>query len=78
MLLLLTNYLAEFISGFSVFQYLTFRIMVSVLTALAMSLLIGPFMIRRLGDTARSVKRCAKTARRPIWPKPARRPWAVP
>ncbi len=50
MLLWCTEYLAEFISGFFVFQYLTFRIMVSVLTALAMSLLIGPFMIRRLGD----------------------------
>ena len=49
MLLWLTEYLAGFISGFSVFQYLTFRIMVSVLTALVMSLLIGPFMIRRLG-----------------------------
>lgn len=50
MLLWLTEYLAEFVSGFSVFQYLTFRIMVSVMTALAMSLLIGPFVIKRLGD----------------------------
>ena len=48
MLLWLTEYLAQSITGFSVFQYLTFRIMVSVLTALAMSLLIGPFVIRRL------------------------------
>ncbi|MFK7912917.1 MAG: phospho-N-acetylmuramoyl-pentapeptide-transferase [Pseudomonadales bacterium] len=48
MLLLLTEYLAEFISGFSVFQYLTFRTMVSVVTALAMGLLIGPLVIRRL------------------------------
>ena len=50
MLLWLTEYLADYISGFSVFQYLTFRIMVSVLTALAMSLLIGPFVIKRLID----------------------------
>ncbi len=50
MLLWLTDYLAQFVSGFSVFQYLTFRIMVSVLTALAASLLIGPFVIRRLGE----------------------------
>ena len=50
MLLWLTEYLAQFVSGFSVFQYLTFRTMLSVMTALAMSLLIGPFVIRRLGD----------------------------
>jgi phospho-N-acetylmuramoyl-pentapeptide-transferase len=48
MLLWLTEYLSEFVSGFGVFQYLTFRTMVSVLTALAMSLLIGPFVIDRL------------------------------
>tara|TARA_A100001037_G_C15148235_1_gene637531 strand:- start:2407 stop:3489 length:1083 start_codon:yes stop_codon:yes gene_type:complete len=48
MLLELTEYLSEFISGFGVFQYLTFRTMVSVLTALAMSLLIGPYVIDRL------------------------------
>ena len=48
MLLWLTEFLSEFVSGFGVFQYLTFRTMVSVLTALAMSLLIGPFVIDRL------------------------------
>ena len=48
MLLELTEYLSEFISGFGDFQYLTFRTMVSVLTALAMSLLIGPYVIDRL------------------------------
>jgi len=50
MLLWVTDYLAQFVSGFSVFQYLTFRTMLSVMTALATSLLIGPFVIRRLGD----------------------------
>ncbi len=50
MLLWLTDYLAEFISGFSVFQYLTFRTMVSVMTALFTSLLIGPFVIAKLAD----------------------------
>ena len=44
----LTDYLSEFFSGFAVFQYLTFRTMVSVVTALLMSLLIGPVMIARL------------------------------
>ena len=50
MLLWLTDYLSQFVSGFSVFQYLTFRIMVSVVTALILSLLIGPWVIRRLGE----------------------------
>ena len=48
MLLWLTDYFSEFVSGFAVFQYLTFRTMVSVVTALLMSLLIGPVMIARL------------------------------
>jgi phospho-N-acetylmuramoyl-pentapeptide-transferase len=47
-LLWLTEYLSEFVSGFAVFQYLTFRTMVSVMTALLMSLLIGPVVIDRL------------------------------
>ena len=48
MLLLLTNYLAEINSGFTVFQYLTVRGIFSILTALLISLIIGPYMIRRL------------------------------
>jgi len=49
MLLLLTEYLERFHSGFNVFQYLTLRAILGVLTALAISLIIGPLMIRRLG-----------------------------
>ena len=48
MLLWLTDYLASYVSGFGVFQYLTLRTMVSTLTALAISLLVGPMMIRKL------------------------------
>lgn len=48
MLLLLAEYLQQYISGFAVFQYLTFRGILGVLTALAISLLLGPWMIRRL------------------------------
>ena len=48
MLLWLTEYIAKFVSGFNVFQYLTFRTTVSALTALAISLLVGPTMIRQL------------------------------
>ncbi len=48
MLLWLTDYLSDYVSGFSVFQYLTFRTMVAAMTALAMSMLIGPVVIARL------------------------------
>ena len=48
MLLWLTEYIATFVSGFNVFQYLTFRTTVSALTALAISMLVGPTMIRQL------------------------------
>jgi phospho-N-acetylmuramoyl-pentapeptide-transferase len=48
MLLYLTNWLSDFHSGFNVFQYLTLRTILGVLTALLISLLVGPAMIRRL------------------------------
>lgn len=48
MLLLLTDYLAQYYRGFNVFQYLTLRTILGVLTALFISLLVGPAMIRRL------------------------------
>jgi len=47
-LLYLTEWLARFHSSFSVFQYLTLRTILGVLTALMISLLLGPMMIRRL------------------------------
>ncbi|MFZ4789915.1 MAG: phospho-N-acetylmuramoyl-pentapeptide-transferase [Candidatus Competibacteraceae bacterium] len=49
MLLLLTEWLSENLyTGFNVFQYLTLRGILGVLTALSISLLVGPAMIRRL------------------------------
>lgn len=48
MLLWLAEYLAQFHSGFNVFNYLTFRGILGVLTALAVALLFGPLMIRKL------------------------------
>lgn len=48
MLLWLTHYLSQFLHGFRVFEYLTFRTILGTLTALAISLLVGPAMIRRL------------------------------
>jgi phospho-N-acetylmuramoyl-pentapeptide-transferase len=48
MLLLLADFLTKFDSGFRVFHYLTFRAILGALTALIMSFMIGPAMIRRL------------------------------
>jgi phospho-N-acetylmuramoyl-pentapeptide-transferase len=48
MLVWLAEYLQQFNNGFAVFQYLTFRGILGVLTALGISLLLGPWMIRRL------------------------------
>jgi phospho-N-acetylmuramoyl-pentapeptide-transferase len=48
MLLILTEYLATFYSGFHVFQYLTLRGILAAMTALLMALLIGPRMISLL------------------------------
>jgi phospho-N-acetylmuramoyl-pentapeptide-transferase len=48
MLVLLAERLTDFYSGFNVFQYLTLRAILGVLTALFISFLIGPSMIRRL------------------------------
>ncbi|HBQ42190.1 MAG TPA: phospho-N-acetylmuramoyl-pentapeptide-transferase, partial [Halieaceae bacterium] len=48
MLLFLAEYLTHFAGGFQVFQYLTLRSILAAGTALAISLLVGPAMIRRL------------------------------
>ncbi|MCH7830526.1 MAG: phospho-N-acetylmuramoyl-pentapeptide-transferase [Proteobacteria bacterium] len=48
MLLYLTKYLAQFESGFNVFNYLTMRAILGALTALIISFIVGPRMIRRL------------------------------
>ncbi|MBL1432336.1 MAG: phospho-N-acetylmuramoyl-pentapeptide-transferase [Gammaproteobacteria bacterium] len=48
MLLYLTEYLAEFYRPFGVFQYLTLRSVMAVLTALVISFVFGPYVIRKL------------------------------
>ena len=58
MLLWLTEFLTEYHGGFRVFQYLTLRAILGVLTALAFSLVFGPAMIRwltryQIGQTVR-------------------------
>lgn len=59
MLLWLADYLAEIYSPFQVFQYLTLRGILGVLTSLAITMLVGPTMIKRLnyhqiGQTVRT------------------------
>ncbi|MBU2330783.1 MAG: phospho-N-acetylmuramoyl-pentapeptide-transferase, partial [Gammaproteobacteria bacterium] len=48
MLLLLAEYLQQFHKGFAVFQYLSLRGILGVLTALVLSLWMGPWLIRTL------------------------------
>ncbi|MGE0370526.1 MAG: phospho-N-acetylmuramoyl-pentapeptide-transferase [Gammaproteobacteria bacterium] len=48
MLLYLTDYLTQIHSGFGVFRYLTLRSILGILTALLISFMVGPAIIRRL------------------------------
>ena len=50
MLLWLTQYLSQFHAMFEVFNYLSLRGILGVLTSLTFSLLFGPWMIRRLTE----------------------------
>ncbi len=50
MFLTLAEYLQQFDSGFAVFQYITLRAILGAITALVLSLLIGPTMIRKLSS----------------------------
>ncbi len=59
MLLWLADYLSQYVSGFGVVKYLTFRAILGTLTALGISMLLGPAWIRRLnylqiGQTVRT------------------------
>jgi len=48
MLLELARYLAQDIRGFNVFNYITLRAVLATLTALIISFMVGPRMIRKL------------------------------
>ena len=50
MLIYLADYLAQLDSGFLVFRYITLRTIFAVLTALLISFVVGPSMIRRLSS----------------------------
>ena len=43
--------LHDVISGFNVFRYITFRAALAALTALLVSLIMGPWLIRRLRES---------------------------
>ena len=48
MLLWLTQYLSHYVNGFRVFDYITLRTVLAVLTALVFSFALGPLLIRKL------------------------------
>lgn len=50
MLVLLAEYLQQYVDAFSVFQYLTLRGIFGILTALGICLLMGPWFIRKLNQ----------------------------
>ncbi len=50
MLIWLADWLAQFDPAFRVFHYITLRAILGVLTALVISFVVGPFMIRRLSQ----------------------------
>ncbi|MCC6302421.1 MAG: phospho-N-acetylmuramoyl-pentapeptide-transferase [Gammaproteobacteria bacterium] len=50
MLLYLTDYLTQIYSGFGVFRYLTLRSILGILTALLISFVVGPMIIRKLAQ----------------------------
>lgn len=75
MLVWLAEHLVKYYSGFNVFSYLTFRAIVSLLTALFISLWMGPRMIAvcKNSPLARSY---VTTARSLISVNAVLRPWA--
>ncbi len=50
MLLLLTQWLAESIRAFNVFNYITLRAVLAMITALGISWMLGPWVIRKLTE----------------------------
>lgn len=75
MLVWLAEHLVKYYSGFNVFSYLTFRAIVSLLTALFISLWMGPRMIARLQKLSFGGL-CVTTARNRTSASAVRRPWA--
>ena len=76
MLLALAQWLSQSISGFNVFAYITLRAVLAALTALTISFIAGPSVIRWLA-AKKSARPCVRTVRKRIFPNRERRPWAA-
>ena len=76
MLVWLAEHLVKYYSGFNVFSYLTFRAIVSLLTALFISLWMGPRMIARLQKLSPFSRLYVTMARNLTLVSAVRRPWA--
>lgn len=50
MLLWLADFLQDYVNAFGVFRYLTFRAILGALTALGISMFLGPWMIKKLNQ----------------------------
>ena len=74
MLVWLAEHLVKYYSGFNVFSYLTFRAIVSLLTALFISLWMGPRMIARLQNSLSAL--CVTMVRNRTSASAVRQPWA--
>jgi phospho-N-acetylmuramoyl-pentapeptide-transferase len=75
MLLLLTQWLAQEVRTFNVFNYITLRAVLGTLTSLAITFVIGPAMIRKL--TAYKIGQAVRDdGPQSHLTKAARRPWA--
>jgi phospho-N-acetylmuramoyl-pentapeptide-transferase len=76
MLLWLAQYFQDYVGPMRIFNYITFRAVFATITAIAIGLLCGPAVIRKL--TALKVGQAVRpTVRRPTWPSTAPRPWAA-
>ena len=77
MLLWLFQHLGQDIRAFNVFNYLTLRAVLAALTVAEHLLYRRPVVIRKLTAHENRPVGARATARKPIWSRPARRPWAA-
>jgi len=76
MLLIIADWLEQYVRAFNVLNYITLRAVLAALTALGIGLVLGPFVIRRL--TEMKVGQAVRDmAPRPTSRKVARPQWAA-
>lgn len=76
MLLELARWLQDFARLFALFDYITMRAILGALTALALSLSLGPSVIARLA-TLKGGQPIRQDGPKSHFSKPARRPWVA-